>query len=87
MFLKRKKLLKLSLALALVMTVTACAAVISSRPLPQEYTPAEQQALAAELDKVCPLSVDEFGNEVHSCPMIDRVISDYRVLRKKLKVR
>ena len=68
------------------MTVTACETASSSRPIPQQYSKQEQTALANELDEKCPLYKDSFGNETHSCPMIDKVISDYRALRKKLNL-
>jgi len=70
-----------------MMIVTACTTVTSSvTPGVQEYTKEEQRTLETELNAKCPLSKDQFGNEVHSCPMIDRVISDYRKLRQLNRV-
>lgn len=78
---------KVSLSLLATLIVTACATVTSNQacPIPQEYSKEEQKSLVRELDDKCPITIDEYGNEQHTCVMIDRIVSDYRLLRNKLK--
>jgi len=52
----------------------------------QQYSKEELTALEMELNTKCPISKSAEGIEVHSCPMIDRIVSDYRALRAKVKL-
>lgn len=81
-----KKLLWLPVLLPLLYA-TACQTAPSSRPTIQGYTKEEMTELRRELDLKCPVIKDKNGIE-HSdpdCAMIDRVITDYKNLRDRLR--
>lgn len=71
---KRSWKSKAVLMMLLTLSVTACEMVGSNQVAIKRYLPAwpvAGPAVAAELDRVCPLTKDENGKAVTSCPAID----------------